>query len=107
MSQYHSDPVLSWLASQFHEGLASPNQFAKTAFGEILKLRELKARNPTPERIMSIEDIARTQEIENLKFEAAKAIRSLLSDYSQKHALLCGDDWETVETEISELVFGE
>lgn len=56
---------------------------------------------------MSIEEITRMQQLEDLKYSAAKAIRQMLDAYAEKHAELGGEDWESVETEISELVFGE
>lgn len=56
---------------------------------------------------MNIEEITRMHELENLKYETAKAIRKLLDEVDKKHEALGGDDWETFESEISALVFEE
>lgn len=56
---------------------------------------------------MSIEEITRMHQLENLKFETAKAIRQLLDEVNEKHETLAGEDWEEFESEISALVFEE
>lgn len=41
MREYHPDPILNWLASQFSEGLVIQNEKAKAAFDEIVRLRKV------------------------------------------------------------------